>query len=78
MTIYEPDSRVAFQGVAGPVRPRGDYVFRDADKATKVTFSLDAPMSGFKSLFMGNAVQKAMDSEVAGLDRAKSVLESGT
>jgi len=30
----------------------------------------------FTRLLMSNAVQKTMDAEVAGLDRAKSVLES--
>jgi hypothetical protein len=38
----------------------------------------DAQLSGFKKLFMGNAVQRSMDAEVAGLDRAKSVLEART
>jgi hypothetical protein len=32
----------------------------------------------FNKLFMGNAVQKTLDAEVAGLDRARSALESGT
>ena len=44
--------------------------------ATEVTFTLDAQLSGLKRLLMSNAVQKTMDAEVAGLDRAKSVLES--
>ena len=76
VTAYEPDSHVAFQGVAGPVRPHGSYDFRDNGTATEVTFTLDAQISGIKKLFMGGAVQKSMDAEVAGLDRAKSVLES--
>jgi len=78
VTAYEPDKHVAFHAIAGPVRPRGDYTFRDAGTSTEVTFTLDAPMSGIKSLFMGKAVQKTMDAEVAGLDRAKSLLESRT
>ena len=78
VTAYEPDRHVAFHAVAGPVRPRGDYTFRDVGPSTEVTFTLDAPMSGIKSLFMGKAVQKTMDAEVAGLDRAKSLLESRT
>jgi len=78
VTAYEPERHVAFQGTAGPVRPHGDYTFRDAGSSTEVTFTLEAQLSGFKKLFMGNAVQKSMDDEVAGLGRAKSVLESRT
>ena len=58
------------------MRPHGDYTFRDAGDSTEVTFTLDAQLSGFKALLMGKAVQKSMDAEVAGLDRAKRVLES--
>jgi uncharacterized membrane protein len=78
VTAYEPYRHVAFQGTAGPVRPHGDYTFRETGSSTEVTFSLDAQLSGFKRLFMGNAVQKTMDGEVAALGRAKSVLESRT
>lgn len=76
MTAYEPNSHVAFRATAGPVRPHGDYTFRNAGDSTEVTFTLDAQLSGLKRLLMSNAVQKTMDAEVAGLDRAKSVLES--
>ena len=78
VTDYELDKHVAFHAIAGLVRPRGDYTFRDVGPSTEVTFTLDAPMSGIKGFFMGKAVQKTMDAEVAGLDRAKSVLESRT
>jgi len=76
VTAYEPNSHVAFRATAGPVRPHGDYTFRNAGDSTEVTFTLDAQLSGLKRLLMSNAVQKTMDAEVAGLDRAKSVLES--
>jgi len=76
VTAYEPHSHVAFQGVAGPVRPHGSYEFHDNGTATEVAFTLEAQISGIKKLFMGDAVQKSMDAGVAGLDRAKSVLES--
>jgi hypothetical protein len=77
VTAYEPDTHLAFQGTAGPVRPHRDYTFRDAGTSTEVTFTLEARLTGLKKLFMGKVVQKTMDDEVAGLDRAKSVLESG-
>lgn len=43
---------------------------------TDVTMTLDAQLSGLKGLLMGRPVQKSMDSEVAGLDKAKAVLVS--
>lgn len=76
VTAYEPDRHVAFHGTAGPVRPNGDYTFREEGNATEVSFTLDAQLSGFKKLVMGHAVQESMDAEVAGLDRARSVLEA--
>jgi uncharacterized membrane protein len=76
VTAYEPDAHLAFRVTAGPVRPVGDYRFRAVDGGTEVTMSLDAPLSGLKGMFMSRPVQKAMDSEVASLDKAKAVLEA--
>jgi len=45
-------------------------------RSTEVTLSLSAQLSGVKKLLMSRSVQKAMESEVAGLDRAKQVLET--
>src|SRR6516164_2353508 len=57
VTAYEPDVKVAFRGVAGPVRPDVIYTFSTVDKGTSVTFSLDAELTGFKKILMGNMVQ---------------------
>jgi hypothetical protein len=67
--------RYAFRGVAGPLRPVGEYTFRPVEEGTEVTFRLDAPLTGLKKLVMGNSVQKAMNAEMAALDTAKSILE---
>lgn len=77
ITALEPDSRVAFRGVAGPVRPEGGYVFAAAEGGTAVTFSLAAEMTGIRKLLMSKPVQKSMDAEMANLDKAKTLLESG-
>ena len=76
ITAYEPDTHLAFRVTAGPVRPVGDYNFRPVAEGTEVTLTLSAELSGLKKLLMSRPVQKAMESEVAGLDRAKQVLES--
>ena len=75
ITAYEPDTHLAFRVTAGPVRPVGDYTFRPVAEGTEVTLKLSAELSGVKKLLMSRPVQKAMESEVAGLDRAKQVLE---
>jgi uncharacterized protein YndB with AHSA1/START domain len=76
ITGLEQDVRYTFQGVAGPLRPRGEYTFRPVEEGTEVTFRLDAPLTGLKKVFMGNSVEKAMNAEMAALDTAKAVLES--
>jgi uncharacterized membrane protein len=76
VTTYEPPLHLEFEVTTGPVLPRGDYRFAPIDGATDVTLQLEAQLSGAKKLLMERAVQKAMDSEVASLDRAKQVLES--
>ncbi|HEY3409033.1 MAG TPA: SRPBCC family protein [Propionicimonas sp.] len=75
VTEYDPEVRVAFQVVAGPVRPVGSYVFT-GDQLTTVTFTLDVTLTGIKNLLMSRMVQQTMDAEVAALDRAKALLES--
>jgi uncharacterized protein YndB with AHSA1/START domain len=77
VTALDPGEQVGFRGVAGPVRPQGRYTFRPADGGTAVTFTLDAELTGIKKLLMAKAVQKTMEAEVANLDKAKALLESG-
>jgi uncharacterized membrane protein len=78
VTALDPDERVAFRGLAGPVRPLGSYAFRSAGGSTEVTFILDAELAGFKKLLLAKPVQKSMETEMANLDRAKALLESGS
>lgn len=78
VTELSPDERVAFRGIAGPVRPRGSYAFKPADGGTAVTFTLDAELTGIKKLVMAKPVGKSMDAEMANLDQAKVILESGS
>jgi uncharacterized protein YndB with AHSA1/START domain len=75
VTAYEPPSRYAFQVVAGPARPRGEFRFAPAGAGTQVTFSLTAELGGWKRLLMSGPVQRSMDGEMAALDRAKAIIE---
>ena len=76
VTAHEPNSRLAFVAIAGPVRPTGEYVLEEIDGGTRLTFALQAELSGIKKLLMGSAVQKTMDSEVEATERLRSLLES--
>ncbi len=75
ITAFEPNRRLAFEVIAGPVRPMGEYRFEVVDGATRLTFSLRAELSGFKKLLMSGAVQKTMDAEVGATERLKEILE---
>lgn len=76
ITAFEPDRRLAFKAIAGPVRPTGEYVFAQAGEGTTLTFSLQAELPFLKRLVMGRAVQSTMDAEVAALEKLKRVVES--
>src|SRR5919202_2551826 len=72
---HEPDRRLAFRGVAGPVRPTGTYELEDVDGGTRVRFRLSAELTGVKKL-MGPMVRRAMASEVANLENLRRTLEA--
>ena len=76
VTAYEPNRRLSFETIAGPVRPTGQFVFDDLDGATRLTFALQAELTGIKRFLMGGAVQKTMDAEVGATERLKEVLEA--
>jgi len=66
LTAYEPDRRIAFRAIAGPVRPEGAYDLEVAGDGTRATFSLRCTPTGFARL-MAPMVAKTMRSEVAQL-----------
>jgi uncharacterized protein YndB with AHSA1/START domain len=76
IAAFERNRAIEFQTVAGPVRPHGRYELAPADGGTRLTFSLDAPLSGIKGLLMARAVQRTMEAEVGALERLKGVLEA--
>jgi uncharacterized membrane protein len=76
VTAFEPNRRMAFRAIAGPVRPSGEYRFEANGEQTNMTFSLEVTLSGWKALLMSRAVQSTMDSEVRNLDALKRLLES--
>jgi hypothetical protein len=61
--------------IAGPARPVGEFRFAPVEGGTEVSFSLNAELTGIKRLLMSDPVQKAMDGEMASLDKAKALIE---
>jgi uncharacterized membrane protein len=76
ITVYEPNRRIGFRAIAGPVRPTGEYRFDEAAGGTRLTFSLAAELSSLRKLLMGSAVQKTMDAELAASEQLKQILEA--
>jgi uncharacterized membrane protein len=74
ITRLEPNQRLDFQTIAGPVRPRGTFTFAGEGAETRVTFALAADLRGAKIL-MAPLVARSMRHEVQGLERLKHVLE---
>ena len=76
VTAFEPDRRIAFRAIAGPVRPTGEYRFAPEAEGTTVSLALEATVTGWKRLVMGRAVQSTMESEVRNLATLKAILEA--
>ena len=75
VTALEPDLRIAFRAIAGPVRPTGEFLLEAMGEATILTFRLDAPLSGLRRLFLGRLVQSTIDAEMRALDQLQEILE---
>lgn len=75
ITELTPGEAIAFQTVAGPLRPRGRYVLETADGGTRVRFELEADVRGVKRL-IAPMVQKTMNNEVRQLEALKQVIET--
>ena len=74
ITAFEPEQRIGFRAIAGPVRPEGSYELQPVDGGTRVTFSLRCAPRGLAKL-MTPMVARTMRSEVAQLNRLREVLE---
>jgi hypothetical protein len=58
VTAYQPDTLLAFETIAGPVRPTGQFRLQEAGGATTLTLSLRADLAGGKRLFMAGMVKR--------------------
>lgn len=76
VTAFDPERRIAFHAIAGPVRPSGEYRFMPDGDGTTVSLALEAELTGWKRLVMGRAVQSTMETEVRNLETLKRLLEA--
>jgi uncharacterized protein YndB with AHSA1/START domain len=77
VTAYEQPRLLAFEVVAGPLRPVGRYeLTADGATATTLTFTLDAQPKGIMKL-MSSMINKQMQTEVGHLADLKRDLEAG-
>jgi uncharacterized membrane protein len=77
ITAFDRDRRIAFEAIAGPVRPHGRFEFEPTgDHGTLLTFTLEAELTGLKKLLMGRTVARTMETEVGALTKLKQVLEA--
>jgi uncharacterized protein YndB with AHSA1/START domain len=75
ITAYEPDRRIGFRAIAGPVRPEGSFELTPVGSGgTRVTFTLRVEPRGLARV-MSPLVARTMRSEVAQLERLQAVLE---
>lgn len=76
ITGLTPNSQLEFEAIAGPVRPRGRYDFASVDGGTRLTFSLEADLTGWRKFLMGSMIDRTMTAETQSLARLKQVLEA--
>jgi len=69
ITEYEPNKKVSFENIAGPVQFRDSYAFQSVGESTRVTYRFDqaAPVRGARSVFSKQATD---------LSKLKDVLEA--
>jgi uncharacterized protein YndB with AHSA1/START domain len=75
VTVFEPNKCIEFQTTAGPVRPNGRYDFESVESGTRLSFTLDATVTGLRKLLMGSIVQQTMQTEVRCIDNVRKILE---
>jgi uncharacterized protein YndB with AHSA1/START domain len=75
ITALEPERRIAFRTIAGPVRPVGEFAFEAMGEATILTFVLHAPLSWWQRPLLGGLVHATMDAEMRALDELQELLE---
>lgn len=75
ITAYEPDKKVGFKTVSGPLSAKGEITFESVEGGTKVTITAGRQPSGFLKLIgplVAGVAQKQLETDLVKL---KEVLE---
>jgi uncharacterized membrane protein len=74
ITAYEPDKRLAFRALEGPVRTEGEYLLDARGDQTSVTLRLNWQPSGMARL-LAPVVGRTMEGEVEALNNLRALLD---
>ena len=77
VTEFEPDHRVAFKSVSGPIPMRAHYSLEARGDGTSVTFAVEAELTGVFRMtepLVVHSAKRQMDTDIAKL---KELLEAG-
>lgn len=76
VTAFEPNQKMAFRVISGPMPFEGAYVFETAEGATRFVYQVQAETSGFSKLFdplVARFVKSQGEKQMAALKRALEV-----
>jgi uncharacterized membrane protein len=77
LTRFDEPTRIDFEVTAGPARPTGSYLLREAGSgSTEVTYSLDLTPTGAMKL-MAPLINSQLQAEVANLDNLPDAMPAG-
>ena len=76
ITEFEPSQKLAFQSTVAPFPMRGQYVLEPEDAGTRVTFVVEADLSGAFKLAETIVVHTAKRQIDADLTKLKALLEA--
>jgi uncharacterized membrane protein len=73
---YEPEEKIRFKSISGPIRFNGSYTFQSVEQGTRFTFTIEGDAGSWFSLVGPLAARLAKKQVEADSDRLKNLLES--
>ena len=76
ITEFEQDQKMSFKSTSAPFPLRGQYTLEGAEEGTRVTFSIEADLSGVFKMAETIVVQSAKRQMDADISKLKTLLEA--
>jgi uncharacterized membrane protein len=73
---YEPEEKIRFKSVSGPIQFNGSYTFQSVQQGTRFTFTIEGDAGRWFSLMGPLAARLAKKQVEADSNRLKNLLES--